>query len=72
MGQPHELQTSVEEKDLGVIIDPDLTFAKHVETKVNKHSGYFTTDTQETFDPQTHHDLTYLDQKYRHNFLINY
>ena len=25
------------------------------------HPGYFTTYTQETFDPQTHHDLTYLD-----------
>ena len=26
----------VQEKDLGVIVDPDLTSAKYVETKVNK------------------------------------
>ncbi len=36
MGQPYELQVTKEEKDLGVIVDPDLTFAKHVEMKVNK------------------------------------
>ncbi len=35
MCQPHELQVTCEEKDLGVIVDPDLTFAKHVESKVN-------------------------------------
>jgi hypothetical protein len=37
------LEKVIEEKDIGVVIDSDLTFEKHINEKVNKANQMFAT-----------------------------